>query len=158
MKTRKVTKLHGEEWDDRRDAKDTLSIKLRPTDFDAVTRNTAQCVLARAVTRIGRRSINGRHVARVWIGANVADVVFKDEPRIVYRYFLSPEDVKKVATFDKHPELVKEIGTWAKDITITLTPPPKAKRLGAPRASGKTRGSGNGPRTAPLRHLFAEVS
>jgi hypothetical protein len=151
----KALTLHGWVWQDRVDASNTITIgPLRQSDFDAKAANPMQCVVAKAVKR--KRVINGRRCAGVWIGANVVDVCFSDEPATLYRYFLSADDVKRVRTFDKHPELVKEIGTWAQDVFITLVPPPDAKVLGAPRANGKKRGSGNGTRRTPYRHLFAE--
>jgi hypothetical protein len=149
--------LHGIKWDARVDGTDTLRVgPLKPSDFKAKERNTMQCVLARAANR--QRNVGGWKLSRVWIGANIVDIEFKEDPKVLYRYFLSPEDVKRVHQFDENPDLVKKVGAWAKDIVITLVPPStRGKTLGDKRVQGKKRGNGTTEKTEPLRHLFAEV-
>lgn len=158
LKNRPTRRYHGEDWEARVDAYDTIRIgPLKPSDFKARAKNPLHCVVARACDR-QRLVEGGWHISRAWIGSYVVDVQFREDPKVLYRYWLSKEDAKRVRQFDLNPGAVKSLADWANEIYVTLEPAPKGKKLGwRSGKTGKKRGSGQGYiKQPPVRHLFSE--
>jgi len=109
----------------RRDATEPLTIRIARADVSkSVARDPDACIVARAAVR-------RKDIVEASIGAKLAYVVFKAQPKIAYRYEVSSKDAARIHDFDESPASVKLAEKWLVGTTVTLKPVPPTHRIGA---------------------------